>query len=530
MSRRERRPEGRVIHFRTVVTAAGALVVCGLACIVPARGDVVPAACFGSHMVLQRDLPLPVWGTAAPGERVTVSFGGGAATTVADAEGRWQVRLAPQAASDEPRALVIRGANEVRCDDVLVGEVVLCAGQSNMLLPLAQADEAALEIAAADRPRLRLLTLHAAAGGDPPAYTSEQIRDLVPARFCTGSWEVSTPQTARSFSAVGYFLGAAVGDELGVPVGVICAAVGGAPTESWIGRRALAGDRRLAPLVQGDWMHNPALAGWCVTRAGQNLARARQAGEPIPGDPLGPNHPFKPGFLHESCIAPLAPLAIRGVAWYQGESNADSPARVAQHAALLPVLVADWRRAWGRADLPFAVVQLPGMDRPDWPAFRETQRRAVADLARAALVVTIDLGRKTDVHPPDKRPVGERLARWAVAEARGRAGADASGPLPVGATLRPDGGVTIRFRPEGANLRTTDGEPPRHFEVADSDGPFVAAVARIEGTAVVVTPPAGVAPRRVRYAWRPFPEPPVNLVDPDGIPAAPFEVDVVTGE
>jgi sialate O-acetylesterase len=204
------------------------LVVCGLACIVPARADVVPAACFGSHMVLQRGLPLPVWGTAAPGERVSVSFGGGAATAVADAEGRWRVTLAPQAASDEPRALVIRGANEVRCDDVLVGEVFLCAGQSNMLLPLARADDARREIAAANRPRLRLFTVRTAAGGDPPAYTSAQIRDLVPARFCTGAWEACTPEGVRSFSAAGYFLGAAVGDELDVPVGIVCAAVGGA--------------------------------------------------------------------------------------------------------------------------------------------------------------------------------------------------------------------------------------------------------------------------------------------------------------
>lgn len=486
------------------------------------RADVRPAACFGDHMVLQREMPVPVWGTAAPGETVTVVFGSARGQATADPRGKWRVTLPPLEACSESGRLVVRGRNEVTITDVLVGEVWLCAGQSNMLLPLARAQAAAGEIRAANRPLLRLHAIATAATGDRAAYTSEQIRKLSAADFCTGTWAVCTPQTARDFSAVGYFFGARLQADLDVPVGVICAAVGGSPTEAWIRPHALAADRALAPLVRGDWMRNPGLAGWCTERAGQNLARAQRAGEAIPTDGLGPNHPFKPGFLWEAGIAPLVPFAIRGIAWYQGESNADSPARVAQHARLFPALVSDWRRQWGRADLPFAFVQLPGMNRPDWPAFRETQRLALAELSPAGMAVTIDLGMKNEVHPPDKKPVGERLAGWALADVYGKP-AGASGPLPISAAFAASGAVEVRFAHAGAGLRTTDGESPRHFEVAGPDGVFQRAVVRMAGDRVIVEPVAeSAAPTQVRYAWLPFPEPPVNLVNAAGLPASPF--------
>jgi sialate O-acetylesterase len=488
------------------------------------RAEVRPAACFGSHMVLQRECPLPVWGAAAAGERVVVTFGAATGTATADAAGAWRVTLPAQAASVTPRRLLIRGGNEVVCDDVLVGDVWLCAGQSNMLLPLAKCDDAKRVIAAAAEPRLRLLQLQTIATGDRPAYTTAQVKRLVPAGFCTGTWQPCTPETARGFSAVGYLMGRRLATVLHVPVGVVCVAVGGSPTEAWIRREALAADPAVAPLVHGDWIRNPALAGWCVDRATANLARARRAGEPVPGDALGPNHPFKPGFLWEAGIAPLVPLAIRGVAWYQGESNADSPARVAQHARLFPALVRDWRRQWGRDDLPFVFVQLPGMNRPDWPAFRETQRRALAELPHAGMVVTIDLGQKNEVHPGDKQPVGERIAGWALAEVHGRKDVDAIGPLPTKTEFE-DATVVIRFDHAAAGLRTRDGEPPRHFAVAGEDGAFHPATARIDGACVVVVPPAATRPPRyVRYAWAPFPEPAVNLVNAVGLPVSPFQL------
>jgi len=495
----------------------------------PAIAAVTPAACFTNHMVLERGMPLPVWGTAEPGERVTVEFGGVSVHTTARATGRWQVTLPPQEACREPHRLVISGpANSVTLEDVLVGEVWLCAGQSNMMLPLSRATDATREIAAATQPLVRLFTWRAAAGGDRGAYSPAQLAALEPSRFGAGRWERCTPETAAGFSAVGYFFGERLAAALDVPVGIICVAVGGTPAEAWASRAALAAAEPTRPLVTGDWLANPLLAGWCADRARDNLARARRAGERIPGDDLGPHHPFKPGFMWEAGVAPLVPLAIRGVCWYQGESNADSPARVAQHEAIFPALVAGWRRAWDRPELPFGVVQLPGLGRPDWPAFRDSQRRLVEATPHAGLVVTIDLGDPREVHPADKRPIGERLATWALADVYGKPG-PATGPRPLAAARIEDGGARVTFTATGGGLTTRDGGPPVLVEVAGADGEFQPATASIEGEALVVRP-AGERPsgeiQKIRHAWRPFPEPRPNLTGKTGLPATPFELEV----
>lgn len=489
---------------------------------------VEPAIGFTSQMVLHRGLPLPVHGTATPGERVQVAFAAARAEATADATGHWQATLPPQEASREPRTLVISGEyDRVVLEDVLVGEVWLCAGQSNMLLPLSRAADSRREIAAADRPALRLFSFETAAGGDRGAYTREQLAALEPGRFGRGSWTRCTPTTAAGFSAVGYCFGATLVETLDVPVGIICVAVGGTPAEAWVSRAALAENPLTRSLVAGDWLENPALAGWCVERARDNLAPSLAGRVTVRSDALGPAHPFKPGFMWEAGVAPLVPLAIRGVCWYQGESNADSPARVAQHEAILPVLVADWRQAFGH-ELPFGVVQLPGMNRPDWPAFRDGQRRLADRIPGTGLVITIDLGDRKDVHPSDKRPVGERLATWALASVYGRAGPGV-GPLPVAATRGRDGRVTIRFKSTGGGLATSDGQPPRLLEVAGSDGEFQAVLASIAGESIVVEP-AGKQPAgdivKIRHAWRPYPEPRPNLTGRTGLPATPFELDV----
>ena len=496
---------------------------------------VEPSIGFTSQMVLQQGLPLPVHGKATPGERVQVAFGIAQAEATADATGRWQATLPPQAASRQPRQLLISGDHDrVVLEDVLVGEVWLCAGQSNMLLPLSRAADATREIAAAtreiaaaERPMLRLFSFEAAAGGDRGAYTREQLVALEPGRFGWGSWQRCTPKTAADFSAVGYFLGATLVEALDVPVGIMCVAVGGTPAEAWVSRDALAANPPTRSLVAGDWLENPTLARWCVERARDNLAPALAGRTTVPRDVLGPAHPFKPGFMWEAGIAPFGPLAIRGVCWYQGESNADSPARVAQHEAIFPVLVADWRRAFGR-ELPFGIVQLPGLDRPDWPAFRDGQRRLAEQIPGTGLVVTIDLGDPKDVHPADKRPIGERLAAWALASVYGRAG-PATGPLPVAATRGGDGRVTVTFQATGGGLATSDGQPPRLIEVAGPDGHFQAAQARIAGDSLVVEPavkpPTGKIVQ-LRYAWRPYPELRPNLTGQTGLPATPFEFHV----
>lgn len=493
-----------------------------------ARADLRLPVCFGDHMVLQAGQRLPIWGTAAPGERIELRYAGTRAAATAGADGRWRAELPPQEPSATGRSLVIEGRETVTLADVVVGEVWLCAGQSNMLLPLAKAEHTAADLAAGGDPLLRLLRLATAAGGDSPAYAAEQIAALRPEAFTSGSWARASPAAIGEFSAVAVFFARRLREELGVPVGVIQLAVGGTPTEAWVARDALAASPTTAGFLTGDWLQNPLVGEWCRGRAVANLARAARAGEAIPGDELGPNHPFKPGFLWEAGVEPLVPFTIAGVCWYQGESNAETAAGAALHEAVLPTLVADWRRAWQRDDLPFGFVQLPGLARPHWPAFREGQRRLHAGIPHTGMAVSIDLGAEGDVHPRDKRPIGERLAGWALADVYGR-DVVGSSPLPVSATLCADGRVRIEFEHAAAGLTTTDGGPPRHFETAGAGRGFRPATAVIDGSAVVLTA-IGEPPHRVRYAWQPFPRPAVNLVGPGGLPVTPFELDVTADQ
>ena len=486
----------------------------------PCQGNVTLPQVFQSHMVLQRDQPLPIWGTADSGEVVTVAFGESTRRTIANEAGQWRVTLPAQRTSARPQSLHVRGQNRIELTDVLVGEVWLCAGQSNMEWPLSKVHDAKREIAGADYPNLRLLYLRGAARGGSGDYTPEHVERLVPEKFCRGSWKRCTSETARDFSAVGYFFGERLIRELEVPIGLICPAIGGTPTEAWVRREAMAAHTKLHALVRGDWLTNPQLEPWCQMRARSNLRRALAENQSIPDDDLGPNHSFKPGFMWKAGVAPLVPLAIRGVVWYQGESNAQSPRRVAQHETLFPLLVRDWRSQWQQGEFPFIFVQLPGLERADWPAFRNGQRRMLDVLPNTGMAVTIDLGHPNNVHPGDKRPVGERLAQWALARTY-RRGMTAGGPL-FSSAKQVESTLLLAFKNVGAGLQSSDDKPMRHFEVAGDDGVFHEAEAKVVGTQVVVRAAEVALPRHVRYASQLYPRPAVNFYNADGLPASPF--------
>ncbi|MCA9217764.1 MAG: exo-alpha-sialidase, partial [Planctomycetales bacterium] len=477
---------------------------------------------FSDHMVLQADAPLPVWGQAKPGSTVAVQLGDETLESAANSHGDWIVRFPPRDVSAVATELTVRsGDDRLEFTDVLVGEVWLCAGQSNMEWMLSQSANGVEELSAADHPQLRLLHLIGGARGSSVSYTQKHVARLTPATYCEGEWKVASADSARSFSAVAWYFGRYLQQELKVPIGLICPAVGGTPTEAWIPREALEADSDLKGLVAGNWLDNERLSDFCRTRGAENLLAAIQAGEQIPGDELGLNHPFKPGFMWDAGIEPLIPYAIRGTIWYQGESNAETPSRVREHGRLFPLLIEQWRARWGQGDFPFLYVQLPAMNRPDWPSFRDGQRRVLAQLKNVGMAITIDTGHPSNVHPMLKKPVGERLAKLALGTTY-RKSMTFSGPL-FALAERDGGSLVVEFQHVGDGLMSSDGGPLRHFEACGKDGVFYAATARITGRdRVAVSSPRVPEPREVRYGWLPYPDPAVNLVNSAGLPASPF--------
>lgn len=371
---------------------------------------------FADRMVLQAGRPVPVWGTAKPGAEIAVRFAGQEKRAKADATGRWMVGLDAMGVAVSGAVLTVRGDFEsqtpaLTLHDVVVGEVWLCTGQSNMRFMLKQAAGGADAVRTSDNRQLRLLNF------------TGTLRRGVPAAdyFHTAGWQFSSPQSAADFSAVAWFFGQKLQRELRVPVGLILNAVGGAPIEAFLPEETIAGDVELATRC-GAWLENPRYPGWCRARATQELAK-------LPGTTF---HPFAPSALHRAGMAPLQPFGIRGVLWYQGESNAtdtpESPALdPAPYAKMFRLLAGAWRRAWSDPRLPVLFVELPPLNR-DWGRFRAMQAQLAAGIPDCGMVTTTDVGHPTDVHPPDKRPVGERLADLALTGVYGRAPGPGAAP------------------------------------------------------------------------------------------------------
>ncbi len=494
---------------------------------------------FSDHMVLQRNAPLPVWGSAPAGTRVTVEFGGSGAEATANAEGKWMARLPALPASKEGRDLSVRsgGAICATIHDVLVGEVWICAGQSNMEFRLNQEATWASEQKAAALPLIRLRSPGWAGQGVYGApLSADAVARLTPARFySSAAWIPCEPAKAGGFSAVGYFFGKEIQHALDVPVGLINLAIGGSPAEAWISRAALARNPALAPMVAPHWLENQsALEPWCIGRAlahlGTNLATA-------PADDLGPNHLFKPAFLWDAGPARLMPFAIRGVLWYQGESNALSHLgeagvanpkwRVEQHEALFKAMVQDWRAQWGLGDFPWLICQLSSIDTSKykshfWPEFRDQQRRAISQLPNCALAVCSDIGNPTNVHPTNKHELGKRLAAAALRVVY-RDSTALPCPLPIEARNR-GGNVAIAVQYAGTGLSTCNGPAPAGFELAGADGVFHPAEATLAGQNVVVHAAGVTSPKDVRYGWQPYSI--GNVVNSAGFPLSTFQLPI----
>jgi sialate O-acetylesterase len=492
-----------------LVWRAGALAAALVCC---ARADIKLPYLIADHMVVQRRAPVHIWGRAEPGEAVTVGFRGAERRAVTDPLGRWSVYLPPGEAGG-PFPMTIRGANAITLEDVLVGEVWVASGQSNMEWPLARAADGQATIAAAARPRIRLVrAMH--------KISEYPVGDLV-----GQMWRECSPASAAGFSAVAYHFGVLLQENLDVPIGLIQTAWGGTPLEAWTSLGAISRDPALMPVFT-EWdsrMQAHALALLAYERAAKDwekLAAVLKAQHkllpPPPEKPAGPAGGGKPGGLFNAMVAPVTPFAIRGVIWYQGEANG-SASRAPLYGRLFRAMIEDWRRAWGLGDFPFLFVQLASYNSTEkaWPQLRDGQRQALA-LRNTAMAVTIDIGEAENIHPSDKKTVGLRLSLAARALAYG-ADVEYSGPTPRQVTAEP-GALRVRF--DHAAGLTARGGDLRGFEIAGADGKYVPALARIEGGEVVLRSDAVEWPAHVRYGWEDDPH--CNLYNAAGLPASPF--------
>lgn len=474
---------------------------------------------LSDHMVVQRDLPVHIWGTATSGEAVTVAFRGDTRTTITDKLGRWSVYLKPGAAGG-PYEMTVSGptatadntaaaVQKIVIQDVLVGDVWVASGQSNMEFPLEHASTAAADLPKADNPRIRLMLVDK----KPADYPQDDL--------LTKGWEISSPQSAKSFSAVAWYFAREIEQKEHVPVGVIDSTWGGTPAEAWIRLTALGEDASLNPLfaVRGKMMDEAAEKELERKDDQRQREDAAKEGKPAPPWVWYPDpSSFGPGNLWNGMIAPIVPFAIKGVIWYQGEANAGAE-RYPMYDRTMRTLIEDWRRQWGIGAFPFYYVQLANWttgDGTSWAYVRDQQFRTLG-LRNTGMTVIIDIGDPNDIHPKDKATVGHRLALWARANTYSETGLEYSGPLFRQAV--PEGNAMRVWFEHAKGLMAKGGEVTS-LEVAGADGKFVPAKGSIDGETLLVSSPEVLNPVAVRYGWASNPL--CNLYNAEGLPASPF--------
>lgn len=464
----------------------------------PSAGSLGLSGIFKNHMVFQRECDAVVWGTASPGATVSVapSWSTELSRATADANGDWRTTIKTPKAGGPFEVDVKCGGEALRLTDVLVGEVWICSGQSNMQWKLRGfgVDHFKEDVQKARYPEIRFC--------DVPQVIALRGQDDVDA-----SWTVCTPQTALAFSAVAYFFGSRLHQELDVPIGLISTNWGGSSAEAWVSPEVLKKD---FPDFNAQYARNAKIS----KQTGLLFTRGKKP-------PKGLNQ-RNPSVLYNSMIRPLIPFAFRGVIWYQGESNVKNPM---QYRTLFPALIRDWRGRWGQGDFPFYFVQIAPFAYKSEPlsaAFlREAQEMALSE-KNTGMVVTMDIGNPTNIHPKQKKPVGERLAMLALKHDYGQSDRIASGPRYASHTVESQA-IRLRFTQIGSGLISRDEHPLTHFTIAGADKKFVKAKAVVERDTILVSSDKVKAPVAVRFAWDSGDTP--NLCNRDGLPASSFRTD-----
>lgn len=463
---------------------------------------------FSNHMVLQRDLPIPVYGTANAGDRIEVQFNNINLHTETDFNGKWKVEFPAMKFGGPYQIKVTSNQNTVLLNDVLIGDIWLCSGQSNMAFPLKSSATGKATLKTLDKKLpIRLLKYNSLAETDNISWGKPILDSINALNYFSGTWAELDQSSLADFSAVAYYFGEKLAMEENIPVGLIQMAVGGSTLESWMDRGTIEHDDLLVDIL-GNWRKSDFIQDWARGRADLNLKNATNSKQ---------RHPYEPAYNYEAGIANLTDFPIKGVIWYQGESNAHN-VELFNHE--FPILVKSWRDKWN-ADFPFYYVQLSAIDRPSWPYFRDAQRKMQSVIPNIAMAVSSDLGDSLNVHPTHKKEVGERLALLALKNTYHH-NIIASGPVALKA-IKKENTIIITFN-DAKGLKPSGGLVLQGFEIEDEKGNHLTVKASVLKNTVHLAVPAGVTIARVLYAWQPFTR--ANLVNEAGLPASTFSITI----
>ncbi|MBR1719069.1 MAG: sialate O-acetylesterase [Phocaeicola sp.] len=470
-------------------------------------GGLQMPALYTDNMVLQCQQDISIQGIANANEEIKVQIAGQTVRTKSGLNGKWSVSLQPLKAGGPYTLTVSTKKKKLTFHNVLAGEVWLCSGQSNMEFMLEQSNISQKELSQINTDQIRLYDMKARWRTDNVVWNEailDSLNHLI--HFTPTKWTACTTETAKDFSAIAYYFGKMLQDSLHVPIGLICNAVGGSPTESWIDRWTLEYE---FPAILRNWNTNDFVQDWVRGRARHNIEKST--------DQLQ-RHPYHPAYLYESGILPMKDFTIKGVIWYQGESNAHN---IDTHERLFKLLVRSWRTTFKQEYLPFYFVQLSSMNRPSWTWFRDSQRRLLKEIPNTGMAVSSDVGDSLNVHPTNKRPVGERLARWALSRTYHKK-ITPSGPL-IASAMAHGRQVQLTFD-YGEKLHASNGQSIIGFEVSSDGDIFFPAQAEPKGQNLIVWSKEVPQPRFVRYAWTPFTR--ANLVNGDNLPASTFRIEI----
>lgn len=475
---------------------------------------------FSDNMVLQQGKPICIFGKANPNQIVAVTFNGETKSNLVQSDSNWVVVFKKQPISKVSHTLKIESdLQEIKFENIVIGDVWLCIGQSNMEFPMTR------ELHFKDEKNKSILPLirfynptYAGKNTYNITFSDSIVKKLNAKDFYEGQWQICDSTSLKNMSAVAYYFGKSIFTNTDIPIGLINLSIGGAPLETFISNQTLKNSGQFSSKVSGNWLTNPSLPVWVRERGSQNVGTLSS----VLKDDVGKYHSYKPGFAYDAGLASLIHFPIKGIICYQGESNAQELDRVYEYAALIKLMVNDFREKWKEPRLPYYYVQLSSKDTLKyksefWPQFRDQQRLIMDLVSNTGMAVSSDLGFKNDVHPTNKKEVGFRLANWALYKTY-KLDIIPSGPLPIKATYR-NGNVVISFNYLSNGLQTSDGHSLRGFSL---DG-VTDTLANIENKTVLIN--SKTKPTHVYYAWKPFTD--ANLINSDKLPASTFKIPVL---